>query len=128
MHPPEEVAAGLSAADVCVVTSLADGMNLVAKEFAAVHSAANPGVLVLSDTCGAAAQLGEALLVHATDIASIEVALERALAMPREERARRSAALRAVVDSTTARRWFQDFVTELGVRRKARQGDLVGTR
>ena len=128
LHPPEEVAAGLSAADVCVVTSLADGMNLVAKEFAAVHSAAHPGVLVLSDTCGAAAQLGEALLVHATDIASIEMALERALAMPREERARRSAALRAVVDSATAQRWFQDFVTELEVRRKARHGDLVGTR
>ena len=48
-HPPDEVAAGLQAADICVVTSLADGMNLVAKEFAAVHSAAasqHPGVLV----------------------------------------------------------------------------------
>ena len=117
-HAPEEVAAGLSAADVCVVTSLADGMNLVAKEFAAVHSAEDPGVLVLSDTCGAAAQLTEALLVHSTDVASIRLALVQALQMPREERARRSQALRAVVDQWTAQRWFQEFISDLETRRK----------
>ena len=125
-HPPEEVAAGLAAADICVVTSLADGMNLVAKEFAAVHSAEAPGVLVLSDTCGAAAQLGDALQVHATDVGSIQQALGRALQMPREERASRSAALRRVVDRGTAQLWFQEFISELETRRK--EGTLSAIR
>ena len=116
-HPPDEVAAGLEAADICVVTSLADGMNLVAKEFAAVHSAEHPGVLVLSDTCGAASQLTGALPVRATDIDSIHEALERALRMPRDERSRRAAVLRATVDLTTAGRWFEEFVLELERRR-----------
>ena len=116
-HPPDEVAAGLEAADICVVTSLADGMNLVAKEFAAVHSAEHTGVLVLSYTCGAASQLTGALPVRATDTGSIEEALERGLRMPWDERSRRSAMLRTTVDFTTAGRWFQEFVLELERRR-----------
>lgn len=116
-HPPDEVAAALESADICVVTSLADGMNLVAKEFAAVHSDRNPGVLVLSDTCGAASQLTGALPVRAADTESIRLAMARALLMPREERARRSTVLRAIVDQTTAQRWFREFVAELEMRR-----------
>ena len=118
-HPPEEVASGLRAASICVVTSLADGMNLVAKEFCAVHSAEEPGILVLSDTCGAAAQLTDALPVRATDAGSIEAALERAVRMSRGERARRSAALRRAVDEATAERWFRGYLRDLGERRGA---------
>ena len=116
-HPPEEVGSGLRAADICVVTSLADGMNLVAKEFCAVHSGDEPGTLVLSDTCGAAAQLTDALLVRATDPGSIEAALERAVRMSPGERARRSATLRRVVDESTAERWFHEFLSDLDARR-----------
>ena len=118
-HEPEEVAAALERADICVVTSLADGMNLVAKEFCAVHSEQNAGVLVLSDTCGAAARLTDAVPVHATEIASIEAALSLAIAMPRSERAERSARMRAEVDRATARTWFAEFLEDLEARRPA---------
>ncbi len=108
-----------------MVTSLADGMNLVAKEFCAVHSEQEPGLLVLSDTCGAAAQLSEALLVRATDVSSIEAALTRAVEMPPGERSRRAAALRAVVDTSTAQRWFQEFLRGLDARRGVAELEAV---
>ncbi|MEX2229363.1 MAG: trehalose-6-phosphate synthase [Dehalococcoidia bacterium] len=112
-RPRDVVAAALRDADVCVVTSLADGMNLVAKEFVAVQRPANPGVLVLSDSCGAAAELEGALLVRATNVASIEAALERALAMPLEERQRRWRSMARAVESNTAQHWLQGFLRAL---------------
>ena len=127
-HPPEEVASGLRAADICVVTSVADGMNLVAKEFCAVHSEKEPGLLVLSDTCGAAAQLTAALLVRANDVASIEAALQRAVEMPPGERSRRAGALRAIVDESTAKRWFREFLRGLDARRGVAQFEPVEAR
>src|SRR5690606_36333486 len=66
-HERSDVLALLERADVCVVSSLADGMNLVAKEFAALHSAERPGVLILSDACGAAEELTDALIYPADD-------------------------------------------------------------
>ena len=127
-HPPEEVASGLRAADICVVTSVADGMNLVAKEFCAVHSEKEPGLLVLSDSCGAAAQLTEALLVRANDVASIEAALQRAVEMPPGERSRRAGALRAIVDGSTAQHWFREFLRGLDARRGVAQFEPVEAR
>lgn len=112
-HPPEQVAAALRAADICLVTSLADGMNLVAKEFSAVHSSANPGVLILSDTCGASEQLTEALAVRSTDVRSIAGAIREAIDMPVVRRARRSAYLRTVVDIDTTHRWLDRFLVDL---------------
>ncbi len=111
--PPEAVAAALRDADVCLVTSLADGMNLVAKEFVAVQREDRPGVLVLSDACGAAEELRDALIVEAAGRASIEHAIERALTMPLDERRRRWRAMFDVVESNTVHHWRQRFLADL---------------
>lgn len=112
-HPPELVAAALEQADVCVVSSVADGMNLVAKEFAAVHSSENPGVLVMSDMCGASEELTEALIYPSGDIEAMSKALQRAYFMPDRERRMRAASLREVVDQHTSRDWLKEFVSDL---------------
>ncbi len=112
-HPPHSVGAALREADVCLVTPLADGMNLVAKEYAALHSAANPGVLILSDGCGAAEELRDALLVAPGDVDAIAEAMWEAFRMPPEERRQRSQRLREVVDERTSREWRQAFVRDL---------------
>ena len=98
------VTACYRASDVCVVTSLHDGMNLVAKEFVAARSDLR-GALVLSRKAGAAAELGQALLVDPRDIAAIAHAMERALDMPASEQAARMRAMRGVVSQHTVFRW-----------------------
>lgn len=112
-HPPEVVAPALQQADVCVVSSVADGMNLVAKEFAAVHSEEHPGVLVISDTCGASEELTEALIYPAGDTAAMAEALQEAYFMPDAERRRRAGRLREIVDQHTSRDWMREFVNDL---------------
>lgn len=112
-YPAEAVAPALEQADVCVVSSVADGMNLVAKEFAAVHSAEHPGVLVMSDMCGAAEELTDALIYPADDIDAMSAAMREAYFMPLAERRRRAASLREVVDRHTSRDWLHEFVSDL---------------
>ncbi len=123
-HTPEEVAAALRSADICLITSIADGMNLVAKEFAAVHSPADPGVLILSDTCGASEQLSDALPVRANDVASISDAIRRAIEMPFDERAARARRLRRTVDTFTTAEWLNRFEHDLQV--AARESATAG--
>ena len=74
---------------VGLVTPLRDGMNLVAKEFVAAQSAADPGVLVLSRFAGAAEEMDGALLVNPYNLAGMAEAMNRALTMPIEERRNR---------------------------------------
>jgi trehalose 6-phosphate synthase/phosphatase len=100
------------AADVMLVTPLRDGMNLVAKEFAACR-ADEGGVLVLSEFAGAADELTEALLVNPYDIEGVADAMQRALTMPRGERRRRSAGLRAAVLAHDVHRWAESFIDAL---------------
>lgn len=99
-------------ADVCVVTPLRDGMNLVAKEFVATR-VDDDGVLVLSEFAGAAAELGEALIVNPYDVDGSADALGRALDMPREERRARMSALRARVAAWDVERWSSAFISAL---------------
>ncbi len=112
-QPPASVAAALSEADVCVVSSVADGMNLVAKEFAAVHSEDHPGVLVLSDTCGAAEELTGAIVVPGNDVEAMAEAILQAFEMPEEERRERARRLREAVDGHTSADWLDAFVGDL---------------
>ena len=102
------------AAHIGLVTPLQDGMNLVAKEYVAAQDAADPGVLVLSEFAGAAAELaGGALFVNPHDADAIADALEQAHAMPLAERQRR---WRAMMDTLLARdvhRWAADFLNAL---------------
>src|SRR4030095_5747983 len=87
-HEPPEVFRFLRAADLCYVSSLHDGMNLVAKEFVAARDDER-GVLVLSQFTGAARELTEALIVNPYDLEDASSALAAALAMsPDEQRDR----------------------------------------
>jgi len=96
-----------------LVTSLADGMNLVAKEYVAAQDPEDPGVLILSRLAGAAEELDEALLINPYDIDEIAVAIDRALTMPLDERrARHTACLRAVQANDVAH-WRQSFLGAL---------------
>lgn len=100
------------AADVCIVSPLQDGMNLVAKEFVACQ-AGRLGVLVLSRFAGAARQLREALLVNPYDIGATAGTLFRALTLPAEERERRITALRQRVERHTIHDWMDDIFAEV---------------
>jgi trehalose 6-phosphate synthase len=101
---PAEVCTLLRAADVCCVTSLHDGMNLVAKEFVAARDDGQ-GVLVLSSFAGAARELHDALLVNPYDGHALADALDRALRMPVDEQRARMSRMREVVAHANTYRW-----------------------
>jgi trehalose 6-phosphate synthase/phosphatase len=109
----KQVVALYRAADVMLVTPLRDGMNLVAKEFVTCRPDED-GVLVLSEFAGAAAEMGEALLVNPYDIESMAQILADALTMPAEERHVRMRALRQRIAARDVHQWAQSFVDALG--------------
>ena len=101
---PARLLALYRSADICLVTPLRDGLNLVAKEFVAARRE-NDGVLMLSEFTGAAWELTEALKVNPYDIHGMKEVLERALAMSPEEQAQRMAPMRARVRQNDVHRW-----------------------
>jgi trehalose 6-phosphate synthase len=103
-HEPDEVFELFRAADVCIVSSLHDGMNLVAKEFVAARDD-EQGVLVLSNFTGAARELSEALIVNPYDGAATAEALEAALTMPLQEQRERMRLMRQQVREQNVYRW-----------------------
>ena len=109
---PRELAVLYRAADVMLVTSLRDGMNLVAKEFVAAR-ADGDGVLVLSEFAGAAEELPEALLVNPYSIEQLASAMATALALEPDDRRERMRALRQRVLGQTVGDWVTRFTREL---------------
>ena len=103
-HEPPEVFRFFRAADVCYVSSLHDGMNLVAKEFVAARTDLH-GVLVLSEFTGAARELTEALVVNPYDLEASSEALATALSMPIEEQEDRMRSMRSVLSQFNVYRW-----------------------
>jgi trehalose 6-phosphate synthase len=103
-HEPSAVFRYYRAADVCYVSSLHDGMNLVAKEFVAARDDER-GVLVLSQFTGAARELTEALIVNPYDIEEASSALATALKMSPEEQRERMRAMRAFLAEFNVYRW-----------------------
>ncbi|NDV49262.1 trehalose-6-phosphate synthase [Salipiger sp. PrR003] len=101
-------------AQACLVTSLADGMNLVAKEFVAAQDPGDPGVLILSRFAGAAEDMTEALQVNPYDVEDIAAAIRQALAMPKLERVARHRACMDVVEDTESSVWAKTFLKVLG--------------
>jgi len=99
-------------ADFCVVSSLHDGMNLVAKEFVAAREDLG-GVLVLSEMTGAARELTDALIINPYHVDGFAQAIERAIYMPVQERMRRMYALRRVVAGRDVFRWASDILDRL---------------
>ncbi len=103
-HEPAEVFELFRAADVCIVSSLHDGMNLVAKEFIAARDDER-GVLVLSHFAGASRELAEALIINPYDAHATGQALHSALVMPEAEQHERMRLMRAYVSSRNVYRW-----------------------
>ncbi len=112
-HSHDEIQKFYRAADICLVTSLHDGMNLVAKEFVAARGD-EQGVLVLSRFAGASRELSDALLVNPYDIEQVAQAIHVALKMPAEERTTRMQHLRRVVREQNIYRWAATLLSELG--------------
>jgi trehalose-6-phosphate synthase len=99
-------------ADFCIVSSLHDGMNLVAKEFVAARTDEG-GVLVLSEMTGAAQELTDALIINPYDVDGFAAAIERAIEMTPEEQRRRMRAMRRVVAGHNVFLWASDILEGL---------------
>ncbi len=112
-HGPQAVTELFRAADVCMVTSLHDGMNLVSKEFVAARDDLQ-GVLVLSRFAGAARELSEALIVNPYHVEETADALQRALTMAPAEQRERMASLRATVREHNVYRWAGRMLYDAG--------------
>jgi alpha,alpha-trehalose-phosphate synthase [UDP-forming] len=108
----EEVNRWYRIADICLVTSLHDGMNLVAKEFVAARDDED-GVLVLSKFTGAAVELRDALVVNPYDVAEVGESIHRGLEMPREERRLRMQEMRKQVMEHNIYRWAAMILGDL---------------
>ncbi|PIZ62262.1 trehalose-phosphatase [Candidatus Saccharibacteria bacterium CG_4_10_14_0_2_um_filter_52_9] len=110
-QPFEEVTALFQVADVAFIAPLRDGMNLAAKEF--VASTHKNGVLILSETAGAAEELHQALLVNPKRPEALVDALQDALSMRRRELRRRLKHMRKQLSHNTVQYWAKDFVKTL---------------
>ena len=98
--------------DVCIVSSLHDGMNIVAKEYICAKNDLN-GMLVLSRFTGAARELTEAILINPYDIEDFADRIKEALELPREERTQRMAKLRETIAENDVYKWADKFINEL---------------
>ncbi len=111
-HSHQEIEPYYRAADLCLVTSLHDGMNLVAKEFLAARQDER-GVLILSQFTGAARELRDALLVNPYDIDQTAEAIRAALEMEPEDKELRVRRMRKVIKEHNIYRWAGNLITEL---------------
>lgn len=114
--PQSELAALYVLAEVCLVTPLIDGMNLVAKEFIAckhTYEKATPGVLVLSEFAGAAQEMSHAILINPYDVREVADAMATAMAMDTKERIARTTAMGSRLVRTDAAAWAKLFMRDL---------------
>src|SRR5688572_23143807 len=103
-HSHEEIRPYYAAANVCMVTSLHDGMNLVAKEFVAERNHSD-GVLILSRFAGASQQMPGAIIINPYDIEKTADAIKEALKMPLEEQERRMKLMRQEIVANNVYGW-----------------------
>jgi len=107
-------------ADVALVTPLRDGMNLIAKEFVATK-VEGKGVLILSETAGAAKELGEAIIINPNNKEEIVQALKEALTMSDEEQIERIRVMQKRLQRYDVLRWISDFMDRLSHVKKLQQ-------
>lgn len=125
-HEPDQVTRYYRASDVCMVTSLHDGMNLVAKEFVAARDDER-GVLVLSQFTGAAHELHEALIVNPYHVEQTAEALYRGLTMPEFEQQERMRSMRDLVRDFNVYRWAGRMLLDAArVRQREKLADRIG--
>jgi trehalose-6-phosphate synthase len=108
--PLTELVALYLAADLCLVTPLRDGMNLVAKEYVLCRE---DGLVLLSEFAGAAVDLPEAVLVNPFDPEGVAEAMHRALSLPMEERQARFTGMKARCEARDLAWWGRAFLKRL---------------
>jgi trehalose 6-phosphate synthase/phosphatase len=110
--PFSSLAALYAVSDVCLVTPLRDGMNLIAKEYLATRGG-ETGMLILSEMAGAAKELPEAIIINPNNRAEIAMALKEALETPAEDQVKRNRIMRRRLQRYDVNRWAGDFLTAL---------------
>jgi trehalose 6-phosphate synthase len=110
-HEPAEVFELFRASGLCIVSSLHDGMNLVAKEYVASRDD-DEGVLILSSFTGASRELSEALIVNPYDSHAVGEAIHRALNMPKAEQQARMRLMRELVRDRNVYRWAGEMLQD----------------
>ncbi len=108
-HSHEEISPFYSSADFCMITSLHDGMNLVAKEFVASRHH-NDGSLILSRFAGASMELQGAIIINPYDIEKLADAIKTALEMPKEEQNQRMRQMRLVIVRNNIYAWAATLI------------------
>jgi len=111
-HSHEEIRPYYETADLCLVTSLHDGMNLVAKEFVGARDDES-GVLILSQFTGASRELRDALIVNPYDIEEMAEAIRAGLEMDPAEQRARLRRMRETLKSHNIYYWAADLITAL---------------
>lgn len=114
---PEEIRPYYALANFCVVSSLHDGMNLVAKEYVASKSDAS-GALILSKFTGAARELTDAVLINPYSIEEFADAIKFTIDMPTNERRKRMENMRKMVAENNVYKWAGNIITELTALKK----------
>ena len=110
--PFASLAAFYAVSDVCLVTPLRDGMNLVAKEYIATRGD-GAGVLILSEMAGAAKELPEAIIINPNNRVEIAGALKEALETPPQEQQKRHRLMQRRLRRYNVTRWASDFLITL---------------
>jgi trehalose 6-phosphate synthase len=104
-------------ADVCIVSSLHDGMNLVAKEYVAAKKDLT-GSLILSQFTGAARELTDAIQINPYSIEEFADCIQLAVEMPLEEKKKRMENMRKIISENNVYRWAGNIITELTALKK----------
>jgi trehalose 6-phosphate synthase len=124
-HEPPDVYEYFRASDVCCVSSLHDGMNLVAKEFVASRDDER-GVLILSRFTGASRELPEALIVNPYDIDECAAAFHMALTMPAAEQRDRMRIMRGLIREFNVYRWAGRMLLDAaGMRKRGKLKETI---
>jgi trehalose 6-phosphate synthase len=127
-HGAQRVKTFYRAANICYVSSLHDGMNLVAKEFVAARDDEH-GVLVLSQFAGAARELTEALIVNPYDMEKVSTALDYAARMSSDEQTARMRAMRSQLSEFNVYRWAGRMLADAAaLRKRVREPGAPGAR
>ncbi|WP_293299667.1 bifunctional alpha,alpha-trehalose-phosphate synthase (UDP-forming)/trehalose-phosphatase [Pedobacter sp. UBA4863] len=99
-------------ADICLVTPMRDGMNLVSKEYVASRRD-ETGVLILSEMAGASKELSDAIIVNPNNLGDMMNAIVEALTMPLEEQKRKMQIMRSLVRKFNVKRWVSNFLARM---------------
>ncbi|MDQ3076480.1 MAG: trehalose-6-phosphate synthase [bacterium] len=109
--PASQIYSFCKSANIALVTSLADGMNLVAKEY--VTAGPDDGMLILSEQTGSADELQDAIIVNPYDIEALAESIKRALEMPKEERKQRMEKMRTIIANNNVYQWAGTFLNDI---------------